>query len=149
MIENDFFWANYNTGVAIGSIANAFAYENTSDYPVFIENNAIYSIIDTGSTALMISALYYESLIYEIFNYAGLDDWQFTQGGYVECSCNADLPPIWFQFDNKWIEVRATDYIWDYFETGDRCILFVLPTNMSMHILGMPLFIDYYSIHDA
>ena len=50
--------------MAIGEISNAFAYENTDEYPIFVENNSIYAIIDTGSTALMFSGIYYESLIF-------------------------------------------------------------------------------------
>lgn len=95
----------------------------------------------------MISALYFESLIYAIFDYAQDDDWQFSQGA-IECSCQAQLPPIFFQFDGKWIEARPEDYIFDYYGQNDRCILWILPTNMPMHILGMPVFVDYYSIHD-
>ena len=133
--------------MAIGTIDNAFAYENSSDYPIFVENNSIYAIIDTGSTALMISAIYYEALVYAIFEEAGDDDWNFTQG-VVECSCQADLPSVWFQFDGAWIEARAVDYIYDYYGQDDRCILFIMPVNMPMHILGMPVFVDYYSVHE-
>ena len=28
------------------------------------------------------------------------------------------------------------------------CILFIMSVNLPMNILGMPLFVDYYSIHD-
>ena len=37
--------------------------------------------------------------------------------------------------------------MYDYYGNG-RCILWILPTNMPMHILGMPVFVDYYSVHD-
>ena len=147
LLDPDFFWGQYNTGVAIGEISNSFAYEQTPDYPIFVENNSMYAIIDTGSTALMFSSLYYESLIYKIFEYAGISDWTFAQGA-VECACNAELPSIWFQFDNAWIEARPADYIWDAYGDDDRCILFILPTSMPMHILGMPVFVDYYSVHE-
>ena len=83
LIEQDFFWGFYNTGIAIGntqSEAKTYAYAQTSDYPIFQQDYSLYSIIDTGSTALVISALYYESLIMNLFNDAGIDDWQFTQG---------------------------------------------------------------------
>lgn len=146
-MDPDFFWGHYNTGVAIGDISNGFAYENSSEYGTFVQDNSIYSIIDTGSTALMISALYFESLVYAIFNYAGIDDWSFSQGA-VECSCSADLPSVYFQFDNAWIEAKPADYMFDYYQTGDRCILWILPTSMAMHILGMPVFVDYYSVHE-
>ena len=76
MIEKDFFWSFYNTGVAIGTIENGFVYETVPDMPDNIfKDSSFYSIIDTGSTALVISILYYESLIRNLFEYAQIDDW--------------------------------------------------------------------------
>jgi len=78
MISPDFFWSFYNSGVAIGTIDNSFAYEALPDMPnnVF-DGNSFYSIIDTGSTALVISVLYYESLVTNLFEYAAITDWSF------------------------------------------------------------------------
>ena len=68
MIEEDFFWSFFNTGVAIGTIDNGFVYEEIPGMEVNVfEGNSFYSIIDTGSTALVISVMYYESLIQNIF----------------------------------------------------------------------------------
>lgn len=77
MLENDFFWSTMNSGIAIGIVSNAFAYEQTDEYPIYQENNSLYSIIDTGSSALMISSLYYEDLMIQIFEYAGVTDWAY------------------------------------------------------------------------
>ena len=77
MLENDFFWSDYNAGIAFGTIDNAYAYEATPDYPGLVEGNTLYSIIDTGSTALVICALYYESIITKLFEAAQIDDWVY------------------------------------------------------------------------
>lgn len=65
MIKEDFFWGFYGAGIAIGTIENSYRYEvvRGTDGTVFDENGDFYSIIDTGSTALVISVLYFESLI--------------------------------------------------------------------------------------
>lgn len=60
-----------------------------------MEGNSLYSIIDTGSTALVISSLYYEDLIFQMFAHAGIEDWQYTQG-VVETKCTYDLPSLYF-----------------------------------------------------
>jgi len=117
LIDPDFWWGFHNTGVAFGNESNAFAYENTDSFPNFVQDNSIYSIIDTGSTALVISKLYYESLIRNLFEEAGIDDWQYTQG-VVLTRCWYDLPSIFFQIDGYWAEARAEDYMYDYFGTG-------------------------------
>jgi hypothetical protein len=71
--------------------------------------------------------------------------WSF-EGGVVVTECDAEYPTLWFMFDEKWIEVAAKDYLFTV-ETGE-CIFFILPANLPMNILGMPLFTDYYTIHD-
>jgi hypothetical protein len=147
-IDPDFFWGFYNTGIAIGVIENAFAYEPYPDLPeVVFKENSLYSIIDTGSTALVISVVWYESLIRNLFDYAGIDDWQYTQG-VILTKCAYELPPIFFQIDGKWVEARAKDYMFDYNKDGVNCLLFIMPANMAMNILGMPVHVDYYTIHD-
>ena len=64
MVEDDFFWGDYCQGVAIGNTnaANTYSWQSLPDYSTEVDQT-FYSIVDTGSTALMISALYYESLI--------------------------------------------------------------------------------------
>ena len=147
LIEEDFFWGFYNTGIAIGNIDNAYNYEDTTDYPIFQENKSLYSIIDTGSTALVISSLYYEDLIIQLFAYAGIDDWAY-ESGVVVTKCEYDLPSLYFQIDGAWIEARGNDYKYNYNGDGTSCILFVMPMNSPMNILGMPVHVDYYTIHD-
>ena len=53
-------------------------------------------------------------------------------------------------FDNKWIKVSPEDYVIDISDAGDRssCILLIFPQDSTFHIMGMPLFIDYYTTHE-
>lgn len=96
----------------------------------------------------MICALYYESLIVNLFDKAGIDDWEYTQG-VVLTKCRYNLPSVFFLIDGYWVEARGEDYLFDYSGDGDNCILFIMPVNSPMNIIGMPVFVDYYSIHDA
>ena len=50
--------------------------------------------------------------------------------------------------DGKWIEVDPQDYVVPFPDAPSECILFILPVNMPINIFGMPLFVDYYTIHD-
>lgn len=94
----------------------------------------------------MFSALYYEDFAFKLFEAAGIDDWRYEGGGLM-FPCDATLPSVYFLMADKWIEARFEDYIYDY-GGGDLCSLFILPVNMPMSILGMPIFVDYYSIHE-
>ena len=109
MIEEDFYWSSYNTAIAIGDIdTNAYLYGPTEgwDYGVFISNNAVYSVIDSGTRVLNISRIYYESLIRSIFEYAGIEEWFFDEEPYTSCENIPNMPSLYFQLDQKWIEAR-------------------------------------------
>lgn len=62
--------------------------------------------------------------------------------------CMLELPPLFFQIDGKWIEVSPKDYLYDFNGRGIDCMLFIMPANIGMNILGMPLHVDYYTVHD-
>lgn len=38
--------------------------------------------------------------------------------------------------------------MFDYYGNNDRCFLWIVPTNSPFSIIGMPVFVDYYSIHE-
>ena len=98
MIEEDFFWGDYCQGVGIGNTnaANTYSWQPLSDYNTEVDQ-AFYSIVDTGSTALMISALYYESLITKMMEQVPSVDWSF-QDGLVFTPCDATYPNLYFMF---------------------------------------------------
>lgn len=51
-------------------------------------------------------------------------------------------------FGQKWIEVDPKDYLFRPDSISNDCFLFIVPAEVPMNILGMPLFVDYYTIHD-
>ena len=60
----------------------------------------------------MISAVYYESLILNIFARVPDANWQFLEReGVIVTECNHEYPPIYFMFDGYWIEAAAKDYV--------------------------------------
>jgi len=42
-----------------------------------VNQNSMYSVIDTGSSAINFSTLYYEDFIYKIFEKVGGNEYQF------------------------------------------------------------------------
>lgn len=59
------------------------------------------------------------------------------------------MPKLFFMFDNSWLEIDPKDYLFQTDPVENECILFLLPTDLPYNVLGMPLFLDYYSVHDA
>ena len=149
LIKDDYYFAGYCQGVAIGSDSaqTLYAWENQSGQDTIVDNS-VYSIIDTGASAIMISALYYESLIEEIMTWVPNVEVTYADG-YVQVPCEAYYPNIYFMFDLKWIEVSARDYVKQVGDDVAQCAFHIRPTDLPMNILGMPLLMDYYSIHDA
>ena len=148
---DDFFWSAFNEGIGIGSIEveDTFAYDEIHDYPEWVVDNAMYTIIDTGSSALIVSHYYFEDLIKRIYDYVGDDEYMITKG-YVYTRCYRNFPTLYFMFDGYWIEVLPEEYVWDTSNAQDRsqCALLITATEGPMNIFGMPLFHQYYTIHD-
>ena len=92
----DFFWAQYNQGVGIGgkTDVNVWGYEEAPEY-VTVKNNAMYSVVDTGSSAINFSSLYYEDLIYKIYEKVGGNEYQFQQGLLLS-KCYTNFPKLYF-----------------------------------------------------
>ena len=77
-----------------------------------MKDHGIYTIIDTGSSAIFYSALYYEAFIRKLFKYVGGETWAMKEGA-INTRCY-DFPPIYLMFDNKWIMVSPDDYVVDW-----------------------------------
>lgn len=148
-VLDDFFWSAYNTGVAIGSIENenAFSYETLDDFPGYIDKNAIFSVLDTGSSAINFSSLYFNDFIAKLFAYMEVNTWQ-VEDGIIFTKCSHNFPDLFFLFNNKWIRVHANDYVQPLRDSDGLCYLQIVPINAPMHVIGMPLFMDYYTVHD-
>lgn len=73
-VLDDFFWSTYNTGFAVGSIANGYYYEPS----LFIDEinltlDGVFTIVDTGASSINVCSLYYESIVRAIFDTSGVD----------------------------------------------------------------------------
>ena len=51
-------------------------------------------------------------------------------------------------FANNWLEVDAKDYVFPADSDNGLCTFSIKPIDLPMNIFGMPLLVDYYSIHN-
>ena len=109
----------------------------------------MYTLFDTGSSALVVSHYFFEDIIKRIYKYIGDDEYKFTEG-YVFTRCYNNFPNWYFMFDGYWIEILPEEYVWDTSNAQDRsqCVLLITATEGPMNIFGLPLFHGYYTIHD-
>ena len=70
--------------------------------------------------------------------------------GYVMSKCYNDFPMLHFLFDQRWISVHQTDYVIDVSEAKDRslCVLLLSPGNHPFIVMGMPVYMNYYAVHE-
>ena len=87
-IEEDFFYAQYCQGIAVGdkNWSEAMVWGTLDNVDTEVDNT-FYTIVETGSTALMISDIYYESLIEKIMEKVPARvEWEFRDDFvYTEC----------------------------------------------------------------
>ena len=70
--------------------------------------------------------------------------------GYVMSKCYNDFPVLHFLFDRKWLAVHPQDYVVDVSEKKDRslCVLLLSPGTHPFLVMGMPLYMNYYAVHE-
>jgi hypothetical protein len=107
-VENDFFWSAFSQGLAYGdtSLDNSYGYINGS---------YVYSIFDTGSAGILLSSDYFSEMINKLY-YDHIGSMNYViQNGVVfsQCFTSAELPTLYFLFNELWIEVKGYDYMVD------------------------------------
>ena len=141
---DDFYWSQWMQGIAFGdtSAANAYAFAGE-----------LYSIFDTGTSVMLLSSDYFESIVVKYMNdYVGSDQYAIQQGAvYSECFDTTEMPGMYFLFNNTWIELLPDDFMIDVSEAQDRsiCMLMFIENSYPFNLFGSPLFMGYYSIHDT
>ena len=95
----------------------------------------------------MISQLYYDSLILKIMAQVPDVKWRYSDNFRVITECNANYPSIYFMFDNLWIETSPQDYLYTD-KMMNNCNFLIMPVDLPYNLLGMPIFIDYYTVFE-
>ena len=77
------------------------------------------------------------------------DEYELASG-YVMTKCYNDFPILYFMFDNRWISIEPKEYVVDISDSQDRslCILLLTEGEQSFFVMGLPLYMNYYTIHD-
>ena len=52
-LNEDFFWSSFCEGFALGDISNSWAWGGVKDEGVLVDNGNVYSIFDTGASAII------------------------------------------------------------------------------------------------
>jgi len=97
-VENDFFWSAYSQGIAFNDtkLGNSFGYVN---------GQMVYSIFDSGSSGILLSSDYYESIVNKLFQeYLKTQNYVIKDGVvFSQCFTPSQLPTLHFLFNELWI----------------------------------------------
>lgn len=147
MSFQDYFWSLQGSGVRIGTRKEdsySFAYDKQQE--IFDGLYGVYTIMDTGSSSIYISDLWYASLIETMFSQA--DATYTINEGKTYFDCSVNLPDLYFDVNGLWIQILNSDYIIETNDGSNVCMLLVEGINAPFNIMGMPAYFDYYVTHN-
>ena len=75
-------------------------------------DGSVYSIFDTGSSAIIFPKDYFTGFLVELYSQMDGDEYELASG-YVMSKCYEDFPTLYFMFDGRWIAVDPDDYVVD------------------------------------
>ena len=90
-LNDDYFWSAHCQGFAIGNTDNSWAWGSVKDQTDTISGGEVYSIFDTGASAIIFPNYYFDQVIQEMFSEMGGDEYEVTDG-YVISKCYDDFP---------------------------------------------------------
>lgn len=108
--------------------------------------DGIYTIFDTGATDILISDLWFQVFLDELFAKSGVTEYEIVDG-YAYASCNKNYPSIYFLINGVWLEVPDADYVREV-DNGRICTFKLRALDAPFNILGLPIFYDYYVTHN-
>lgn len=137
--NEDFYWSTAWQGIKFGSDSAGFA----------IEEELQYTIFDTGTAHMFLPQSIYERVMSHLVSQAGNANVFRVEGvTFLECYLELDFPPVWFMFDQHWIQVSPADYFYDVSGDGSLCILLFLQNTYDFFIAGQPIMKGYYVDHN-
>lgn len=111
-INDDYFWSAHCRGFALGAPTNSWAWGSVQGEGETVSNGEVYSIFDTGASAIVFPKYYFGQVLKEMFSEMGGDEYEVADG-YVISKCYDDFPVIYFMFGDKWVSVDPADYVVD------------------------------------
>ena len=130
-------------GIRFGT-SSSKSWKFAADDQADLIDGEVYTIFDTASSDMHISALWFDDLVYQIMNEVGIDDYEVTEGE-VFSRCDVDFPDLNFIMGGYDLTVNADDYVQDITTDGSRtnCRLRLVSLNAPFHIAGGPLYNSY------
>jgi len=143
VVDNDFWWTNYLTGVKFTS---ADGFEETS-YSL----ESAKALTDSGTSCVYMPANYYDEILKEIK--AMSDDPSQVEISYegdiiVDCSIRNKMPTVSFLLGGYWMEMIPEDYIVEY---DGFCFACLGAGDFGVEqewLLGDAFLRGFYSVHD-
>ena len=145
----DYFYSLPLDALRIGKLpVNTYSFEPNAQVDLFPGIEGVYTIFDTATPDIYLTKLYYDSFITELY---GFLDLEFTvTGGYPYATCTTTYPDLYLSFKKTWLQVKAADYTEDVStaQDGSLCKMKIRPIDAPFNIMGLPLYQDYYVVHD-
>ena len=148
-LNEDFFWSANCGGFALNGIENGYRWGSRKNAGKTVSSGAVYSIFDTGASAIIFPKEYFKNFLKKLYSEIDGDEYEVASG-YVVTKCYEDFPTIQFLLGSKWVTIDADEYVVDISDNQDRsiCVLLLSQGDADFFVMGLPLFMDYYTVHD-
>ena len=135
VIDEDYWWTNYVTGIRWKGDSDTTEYALTSKK----------ALTDTGSSCIIVPTDEYNVILGKLS--ALVPDWNGEQ--YVfSCEAKNTLPSFELLYGGYWFEVTPDDYLILEYEENNTCSFCLSRDSGSEWILGDAFMRGWYSIHD-
>lgn len=147
---SDFYWSQFCDGFAFNTPDNGWQWGSVRDAEKTVGEGSVYSFFDTAAASIIIPTVYFEQYLEQMFSTMADDEYEIA-AGYVVTKCYEDFPTLFFLFDGKWIQVEPKEYVYDISDNqdGSLCVLLISEADWPFLVMGMPVYMDYYTVHDA
>lgn len=104
-LHDDFFWSADCQGFAIGSLKDGYRWGSIKGASKTVSDGMVYSIFDTGASAIIIPKAYFKNFLKELFKKV-IDKAEYeVDSGYVITRCYTNFPTLYFMFDGVWLQI--------------------------------------------
>lgn len=142
---DNLFWATTGQGFAFGDLSNSYTVPDLQTS--YIKDGEVYTIFDSASPSIQVPDPLFDPFIREILILAGITSYD-TSNGLLLSKCSDKMPDLHFMFERRWLTVQPRDYVVKVDKEGTECMILLERGEAPFVILGLPLYVGYYSVHD-
>ena len=100
--------------------SNAYQFSNSTQGVYLNGEVGLYTIWDIAAPDIMISELWYDSVIEKLYKQVEID--YKIENGSATSACSEKFPDLYFDIEKYWLQIPAKDYVIDTSDAQDNSL---------------------------